>query len=119
MGPSWGWLHAAFSVTRNLWNNLTHLRQVRTKIFIATAGDDRVLDTTFDATVASTLSSGAHRVYPDAWHSILHDTPDMRREYLADIHAFLRDHHHFISTHRPISPIRKGWLLGLGSFIGL
>lgn len=117
-GPSWGWLHAAFSVTRHLLNNLAHLRQVRTRVFVATAGDDRVLDTNFDATVAWTLS-GAHRIYHGAWHSIVHDTPDTRTQYLADVHHFLKNHDDFIETHRAVAPVNKGWLSWLWGFIGL
>lgn len=118
IGPSWGWLHAAFSVTRNLLGNLVHLRQVRTRVFIATAGNDRVLDTNLDAMIASTLNGG-HCIYPDAWHSILHDTPDTRRKYLADVHAFLRNHDSFIEAHRAVAPVNKGWLSWLWSFISL
>jgi lysophospholipase len=116
-GPSWGWLHAAFSVTRNLLSALAHLRAVRTKVFIATASDDKVLDTSFDATVASTLS-GAHCVYPGAWHCLLHDTLDTRRDYLAHLSDFLSHPDDFISAHRAVAPARTGWVLWLWSLRG-
>lgn len=117
IGPSWGWLHAAFTVTRNLLSNLKLLRQVRTKVFIATAGDDRVLNTNFDATVASSLG-GAHCVYPNAWHSIVHDTLDTRERYLTDVQVFLRNHEDFIVAHRPVVTVRNGWLSWLWDLYG-
>lgn len=111
-GPSWSWLHAAFSVTRNLLNTLGKLRSIKTKVFIATAGDDKVLDTSFDATVSLTLS-GAHCVYPGAWHCLLHDTSDTRAVYLADVFDFLKNPNDFIGTHKAVVPAHTRWALWL------
>ncbi len=113
-GPSWGWLHAAFSVTHNLLNNLAKLRAIRTKVFIATAGDDKVLDTSFDATVASALG-GAHYVYPKACHCLLHDSLSTRAAYLADVSDFLKNSNDFIGTHRAVASASAEWTLWLWS----
>lgn len=116
-GPSWGWLCAAFSVTHNLLSTLVRLRAVRTKVFIARAGDDRVLDTRFDVAVASALG-GAHCVYPSAWHCLLHDTLDARRDYLAHVSSFLSNPDNFIDAHRAVIPARTGWILWLWNLRG-
>ncbi len=109
--PSCGWMHAALSSSRRFLSNLKPLENVTTKVFLATAGDDKVLDTRYDATIVSALQKAAHRVYAGAWHCLMHDTLAIRRAYLADVSAFLRNPDEFTRKHITMQPnFNLGWL---------
>ncbi len=88
--PSWGWAYTALRTTREFLNNLNPLKKVTTKVFLASAGDDKTVDTKYDTLIVSTLPKASHRVYQNAWHWLLHDTPATRKSYLADISTFLK-----------------------------
>ena len=84
-------MHAALSVSRRFLNDLKPLENVTTKVFLATAGNDKVLDTNHDATIASAFQKATHRIHAGARHCLTHDTLAIRQAYLEDISAFLRN----------------------------
>jgi lysophospholipase len=109
--PSCGWVHSALSACQMFLNDLKSLGNVTTKVFLATAGDDKVLDTRHDATIVSALQKAAHRVYAGAWHCLMHDTLAIRRAYLKDVSAFLSNPDEFIHNNKAILPnLNLGWL---------
>lgn len=88
VGPSWGWVRAALQSMRLLLRDMPAIRAINTRVFLATAGDDRVLDVSKDLIIAQALLA-EHRIFSGAWHTLLHDTPEVRGELLGAIRTFL------------------------------
>ena len=118
--PSCGWMHAALSASRRFLNDLKPLGNVTTKVFLATAGDDKVLDTRHDSIIVSAFQKAAHHVYAGAWHCLIHDTLAIRRTYLADVAAFLSNPDLFINNHRAMQPnFNLGWIEWIKKIINI
>lgn len=115
--PSWGWMYTALATSRQLLNNLSLLKPIKTKIFFATAGNDKVLDTSYDSTVASSLMKVAHKVYRDAYHSLVHDSSAIRKIFLKDIASFLKNPDQFVHETRKNAPSSNGILDWLYKFL--
>ena len=89
-------------------------------MFLATAGDDKVLDTRHDSIIVSAFQKAAHHVYAGAWHCLIHDTLAIRRTYLADVAAFLSNPDLFINNHRAMQPnFNLGWIEWIKKIINI
>lgn len=95
-GPSWGWVYSALNATQSLLKDLASLKGITSKIFLATAGDDRRVNNEHDIRVASAFLNVAHRTYKNAWHCLLHDTLETRKSYVSDLTLFLKNPDAFI-----------------------
>ena len=89
-GPSWGWIFASFRAIREFLKDLKPQYTLKTKIFIGTAGDDRVVDTAHNEKVALSFHA-IHKVYAGAWHSLQHDSKITREAFFNDIAEFLNN----------------------------
>ncbi len=87
-GPTYGWLKASF-IALDKVHDPQFIQTIVIPIFIATAGDDQTVDTSYDAQVATNLKHVTHKVYAGAWHNIFNETDDIRQQLLKDIEEFL------------------------------
>ncbi|MCE2716822.1 MAG: alpha/beta fold hydrolase [Pseudomonadota bacterium] len=115
--PSWGWMYTALTTSRQLLNNLYLLKPITTKIFFATAGNDKVLDTSYDKIVVSSLTKVAHKIYREAYHSLVHDSLAIRKMFLQDISSFLQNPDQFVHETRKNAPSSNDILDWLYKFL--
>ena len=90
-GPTYGWLNASFKALDQA-NQPEKLQAITAPIFIATAGNDQVVDTSYNAKVATHLKRCSHKVYQGSWHHIFNESDDIREKLQQDIETFLNLH---------------------------
>ena len=88
-GPTFGWLNAAFQAMDQV-GDCERLKTIQTPILFAQAGDDRVVDNTNSPTIAQCLPRVTYSIYEGAYHTIMHETPEIRGRFLKDIEAFIQ-----------------------------
>ena len=87
-GPTYRWLNASFKALDQA-HQAECLQLVTIPIFIATAGDDQTVDTSYDAKLATHLKNGTHKIYEGAWHNIFNESDSIRQKLQHDMEAFL------------------------------
>lgn len=89
-GTSWGWILASLRAIREFLGNLKSQGNLKTKVFIGSAGDDKIVDNAHDAKIAEAYH-GVHHTYKGAWHSLQHDCESTRVAFFKDVEDFLKD----------------------------
>jgi lysophospholipase len=89
-GPTFGWLHAAFKAVDYV-RDCSKLSAIQTPLFIAEAGDERVVDNSQNGDITRCLPRLTHKVYQGAYHNLMCEVPSIREPLLADIAAFIQN----------------------------
>ncbi|MBV6634084.1 MAG: alpha/beta hydrolase [Alphaproteobacteria bacterium] len=87
-GPTFGWLRAAFKSIR-LVNQPKYLANIKTKMFIAVAGRDKLVQPKATIAAAEHLENADVETYPLSQHSLWHESDSTRRHLWQKSRAFL------------------------------
>lgn len=88
IGPTWGWLEAAYRSMRRVMAN-GYAQAIETPVLIVGAGRDRIVDTRAARAFAARLPHGAYLEIPDAEHEILMENDSIRARFWAAFDAFV------------------------------
>lgn len=81
LGPvTWGWLGASLDIF-STFSKPKLLSRVKVPVFVASAGEEKLIDNAATARVASRLQDCEHIVVEGAMHEILMETDDRREEF--------------------------------------
>lgn len=89
LGPvTWGWLGASLDILKQTTRPAL-LRQVDCPVFVASAGEEKLVDNKAHARVAKHLPDCVHTTVQGAMHEILMETDERRAEFWAGFDALL------------------------------
>lgn len=81
LGPvTWGWLGASLDIF-STFSRPKLLSRVKVPVFVASAGEEKLIDNAATARIASRLPDCEHIVVEGAMHEILMETDDRREEF--------------------------------------
>jgi lysophospholipase len=88
-GPTYGWMHAAFGLTRRL-DDPDLLRLVRAPVLLGCPMEDAYVDPLAIQRAATVLPKGELTVFASARHELFMETESVRGRWLAAIESFLQ-----------------------------
>lgn len=89
LGPvTWGWLGASLDIFERM-NKPRVLREIKIPVFVASAGEEKLIDNRSHQRVAAGLPDCEHITVEGAMHEILMETADKRKEFWAGFDRLL------------------------------
>lgn len=89
-GITWGWLDAAYRSIETLLRR-DPLENIRMKVLLLSAGQDRVVISQRHADLVARLPNARLKLYPTAQHELMMEHDSIRTSVWADIDAFLAE----------------------------
>jgi len=89
-GVSDGWLIAAQSSIYDLWG----ADPIAIPVFIATGGEDSIVDVSYNQEFADKLPKVTHQFYKIGRHEIFRESPEIRAQLWSDLDLFFLYHNH-------------------------
>lgn len=87
-GASAGWIKSAIDSLCHLWAE-ENIRKIDIPTFIATGGDDTIVDISYNQQFAQILPLGKHHFYPTARHEIFRETAAINEALWLDFDVFI------------------------------
>lgn len=87
-GPTFGWVKATFDSIEIL-HNPKYLTKIKAPVLLFDAGKDNTVLNSQDKIICSELSKCQLITYPDAYHHIVIDLPEVRAKFWADFKDFM------------------------------
>jgi len=90
LGPvTWGWLSASLDIFSRM-NKPSVLKKIDIPVFVASAGDEKLIDNRAHAQVAGNLPNCDYVTIDNAMHELLMEKPDKRAEFWAGFDRLLQ-----------------------------
>lgn len=85
---TWKWLHEALKVTTDI-TRASYLREIKTPVFMATAGNDWLVKSDFAQNVSQHFSDCVSRHYDESYHEILMERDSIRQNFLDNMDTLI------------------------------
>ena len=88
-GVSWSWLRAATESVLALWEEEA-LQSIQIPVLISTAGEDGVVDVSYNEQFAQSLPTSKNIFYPKGRHELFRETNSIREDWWQEFDAYFK-----------------------------